>query len=52
VTGATRDIEPSTSPVAALPNAVEVPTIPNPPADLGAVRALPNLTPVVPRAGP
>ena len=50
VTGATRDIEPPAAAIVALPNAETVPTLPDPPADLSVVSALPNLTPVVPGA--
>ncbi len=50
VTGATRDVEPNVTPLTPLPNALQVPTIPTPPADLGSVSPLPNLTPVDPMA--
>ena len=52
VTGATRNIEPDNPPLAALPNIVSVPTIPGPPADLGPVSPLPNLTRVDRAAAP
>ncbi len=50
VTGATRDLEPPNNPPAPLSNVEKVPLMPDPPADLGAVSALPNLTPVAPAA--
>ena len=52
VTGATRDMEPAKGAPMPLPNAETPPPVPGPPADLGAISALPNLIPVVPAAEP
>jgi outer membrane protein assembly factor BamB len=52
VTGATRDAEPAGPPMSALPGVETVPAMPSAPQELEIVSALPNLTPVVPAAGP
>ena len=52
VTAATRDVEPTNMAMSPLPDLIVVPKVPEPPADLGAVSALPNLTPVVPASLP
>jgi outer membrane protein assembly factor BamB len=52
VTGATRDVEPTPLQLLPLAGATTPPVSPAPPADLGGVTPLPNLTPVVPRSEP
>jgi outer membrane protein assembly factor BamB len=47
VSATTRDIEPANGAMAALPNVETVPEMPDPPAVLEDVSALPNLIPVV-----
>jgi outer membrane protein assembly factor BamB len=52
VTASTRTVEPTIVPIAPLPNAIVVGPHVNPPADLGAVTPLPNLSLVSPATGP
>ena len=52
VTAATRDIEPEAAAMVPLPEVVAMSPMPNPPADLGGVSPLPNLTRVDPTAEP
>lgn len=52
VTGITRNMEPTSLEMVALPEATKPPVAPAPPADLGGVTPLPNLTPVVPTSEP
>ena len=52
VTGLTRDMEPTSLKMTPLPGAITPPVAPAPPADLGGVSPLPNLTRVVPRSEP
>jgi outer membrane protein assembly factor BamB len=50
VTGVTRNVEPTPLQLLPLPDATTLPSPAEPPADLGRVSPLPNLTPVVPAA--
>jgi hypothetical protein len=52
VSAVTRDVEPADAPPAALPNIETVPAAADPPVLLDDVSPLPNLTQVVPAAGP
>jgi hypothetical protein len=52
ITAATRDIEPEAAAMVPLPDVVAIPSAPEPPADLGGVSPLPNLTRVDPTAEP
>ena len=52
VSGVTRNVEPTSLPMSPLPDVTTLSSPPDPPADLGDVSPLPNLTPVVPTAEP